>query len=172
MMSLGRLLWLRTPTLVVGLFLGLILSVVTSRFEEVLSRDVRIAFFVPLIVYMADAIGTQTQSIYTRDLLTGKASFTGYLLKETLLGVLLGLVFGLISGGVVFIWMRSFDLSMAVSLGMFGAVASAPFISMIVTEVLELEHSDPAVGAGPIATVLQDTASVLIFGMVASVVFL
>jgi len=61
---------------------------------------------------------------------------------------------------------------MAVSLGIFGAVASAPMISMIVTETLELEHSDPAIGTGPIATVLQDTASVIIYGLIASAVFL
>lgn len=171
-MSVGRLVLLRVPSLIVGLFLGIFLSFVASRFEEVLARNVRIAFFIPLVVYMADAVGTQTQSIYTRDLLTGKASFKKYMFKETFLGIFLGLIFSVVAGGVVFLWLGSVQLSMAVSLGMFGAVASAPLISMMVTELLELEHSDPAVGAGPIATVLQDTASVLIFGLVCSAVFL
>ena len=171
-MSLGRLVWLRTPSLFVGLFLGLFLSFVTSEFEEVLARNVQIAFFIPLIVYMADAVGTQTQSIYTRDLLTGKASFRGYLIKESLLGILLGVIFSLVAGVAVQLWLGSFTLTLAVSLGMFGAVATAPFISMLVAEVLELEHSDPAVGAGPIATVLQDTVSVVIYGFVCSAVFL
>jgi Mg/Co/Ni transporter MgtE len=37
---------------------------------------------------------------------------------------------------------------------------------------LQLEHSDPAVGAGPIATVVQDTVSILIFGFIASAIIL
>jgi len=169
---LGRLLLMRAPSLFLGLFLGLFLSFITSEFEEVLARNVQIAFFIPFVVYMADAVGTQTQSIYTRDLVTGKASFKRYLVKETFIGLIFGLLFSVIAGGAVYLWLRSGQVSMAVFLGMFGAVASAPVISMVVAEILELEHSDPAVGAGPIATVIQDTSSVLIYGLVCSAVFL
>ncbi len=167
-----RLILIRTPSLFVGLFLGLGLSFVTSEFREVITRDIEIAYFIPFVVYMADAVGTQTQAIYTRDLLTKKASFRKYLIKETLLGILLGLFFALVTAVVVSLWLHSPRVTTAVSLGILGAVASAPLISMIVTEILELEHSDPAVGAGPIATVIQDTASVVIYGLIASMVFI
>jgi len=166
-----RLVFIRMPSLFVGLFLGLGLSFITSEFKELIEREIEIAFFIPFVVYMADAVGTQTQAIYTRDLLTGKASFKKYLIKETLLGVLLGLIFSSLTALIVSLWMQSAQITWAVSLGIFGAVASAPLISMLVTEVLELEHSDPAVGAGPIATVLQDAASVVIYGLIASLIF-
>lgn len=73
--SLRFLLRLRMPSLFVGLILGIALSLVTSQFKEVLTRSVEVAYFIPLIVYMADAIGTQTQSVYARDLRTGRPSF-------------------------------------------------------------------------------------------------
>ena len=70
------------------------------------------------------------------------------------------------------VWFASIDLTVAVSLATFGAIACAPLIALLVTHLFKLEHSDPAVGAGPIATVIQDTVSVLIYGSIASWVVL
>src|SRR5574344_1766808 len=64
---------LRLPSLIIGLVLGICISFVTSNFEEVLSQNVQVAFFMPFVVYIADAIGTQTETIYSRNLKTGKA---------------------------------------------------------------------------------------------------
>ncbi len=170
--SVKLLLRLRLPSLCLGVVLGLILSFVTSRFAAVLSKNIEIAFFIPLIVYLADAVGTQTQNIYIRGLKTGKASFKKYLLKESILGVVLGLVFGLFIWLVVFVWFKSWELALTVGLATAGAIASAPLINLLITELLQLEHTDPAVGAGPLATVIQDTASVLIYGLIASAILL
>ncbi len=166
------LLRLRLPSLVVGLFLGVVLSFIVSRFEAVIAKNISVAFFIPFVVYLADAVGTQTQSIYTRDLKTGKAKFKKYLFKETVLGLALGIVFGLIVGAVVMAWFKSVDLALAVSLATLGAVASAPLVALVVTEIFQLEHEDPAVGAGPIATIIQDTVSVIIYGLIASAIIL
>lgn len=170
--SVRGLLRMRMPSLVIGLALGIFLSFVTSRFEEVLSKDIKIAFFIPFIVYMADAVGTQTQNVYVRDLRTGKASFRRYLLKETLVGIALGLFSSAVVALLMMMWFSSPALTRAVSLAMFGSVALAPLIALLVTEILQLEHMDPAVGAGPIATVIQDTLSVVIYGLIASAVIL
>src|SRR3989338_2527631 len=129
---------------------------------SVLELHIRVAFFIPFIVYMADAVGTQTQSIYVRDLKSGKAQFHHYLIKETIIGFVLALTSSIIAAIITWVWLASQELSLAVSLGTFGAVLSAPLIALLVAEALQLEHSDPAVGAGPIATVIQDTVSVVI----------
>lgn len=170
--SLRQLFKLRFPSLVIGLFLGLILSFITSRFEEVIAENPSIAFFIPLIVYLADAIGTQTQAIYARDLEDGRAKFSHYLIKETKLGIIFGSFFALISALIIVIWFNSLDLAAAVSISLFGAVATAPVVSVLVTEIFSLEHSDPAAGAGPIATAIQDTISVVIYGFIASAIIL
>ncbi len=166
------LLRLRIPSLMLGLLLGLLLSFITSNFETVLSQNISLAFFLPFIVYLADAVGTQTQDIYVRDLKTGKANFKTYLLKESILGIILGLLFSLLTALIVLIWFKSLALTLAVSLGVFGAVLSAPLIALITSEILQLEREDPAVWTGPIATVVQDTVSVLIYGLIASAILL
>ncbi len=170
--SIKTLIRIRIPSLIAGLVLGIALSFVTSRFEEVLAKNVSVAFFIPFVVYIADAVGTQTQSIYSRDLKSGKARFKKYLFKESILGLLFGSMFGLVISVVVFFWFGSFDLSLAVGLATFGAIASAPLIALVITEIFELEHKDPAAGAGPIATVFQDTASILIYGLIATAIIL
>ena len=170
--SVRQLFLMRLPSLLVGLVLGILLSFVTSRFEQALSSNIEIVFFIPFVIYMADAVGTQTQNIYARDLRTGRASFKSYFLKEGLLGLVFGTLSGIIIGPIVYFWFGSLTLALAVSLAMFGAVALAPLVALLVTEFLALEHTDPAVGAGPIATVLQDTLSVLIYGVIVSLVVL
>ena len=170
--SLKRLIKLRTPSLAIGLLLGILLSFVTSRFELLLSQQIQIAFFIPFVVYMADAVGHQTQNIYVRDLKSGKASFKRYLIKEAALGIIFGICAGLMVALITTIWFASFKLTLAISLAMFAAVAVAPLVALIITEISQLEHEDPAVSAGPIATIVQDTLSILIYGLIASLILL
>ena len=170
--SVNRLLRMRIPALLIGMTIGIFLSFITSRFEVLLSKNIQVAFFIPFIVYMADAVATQTQNIYTRDLRTGKPSFKKYLIKETLLGLFLALASALIVAAITFVWFHSTKLTMAVSLGMFGTIVLAPVVALIVTELLQLEKTDPAVSGGPIATVILDALSILIYGFIASAILL
>lgn len=170
--SIKTLVWMRIPPLAIGLLLGFVISFAVSRFEEVLLKHVEVAFFIPFVVYMAAAVGNQTQSIYSRDLSSGKAKFTTYLVKEMALGIILGSIFGLISWGIVYVWFGLPQLAMAVGLAMVAAIGTAPLVALLVTEAFQLEHQDPAVGAGPIGTVIQDTISVLLYGLIASAIIL
>jgi len=166
--SIGRLFILRIPPLIIGLILGIGLSFVTSSLEKVITKNVEVAFFIPFIVYIADAVGTQTQNIYIRSLKTGKASFKKYFVKESIFGTVLGLIFGLVVLTVVFFWFKSIQLALAIALSVFMTIALAPIVALIVTEIFELEHTDPAVGSGPITTIIQDAISIVIYGIIIS----
>ncbi len=170
--SVGVLLKIRLPYLLLGLVLGIIVSFVTSKFEQVLSQNVRVSFFLPFILYMADAIATQTQSIYSRNLKTGKAKFYMYLIKELSLGLLVGIAFGIISGLVVQVWFSDNKLALSVGLSMFTVLASAPVVALLITQIVQMLHNDPAAGAGPIDSVIQSMLSVLIYGTISSLIFL
>jgi magnesium transporter len=122
---------------------------------------------------LSSAVGTQTESIYIRDSkAVGWAHFFRYLHKEIFLGLIFGAVFALITALIVMLWFKSSELTLAVSLSVFGATASAPLIALIVSKLLQVERTDPAVGAGPIATVVQDAISVLIYGLIATAILL
>ncbi len=167
-----RLVQMRIPSLMIGLVLGFVLSFATSGFEKVLEKDIKVAFFIPFIVYMASAVGSQTQNIYVRDLRTGKTNFKTYLFKESILGIILGLVSSLAVGTITYLWLQDYKLTLAVCLSMFTAIAIAPLLALIITKILQIEHSDPAVGSAPISTIIQDTISVVIYGAISTMVIL
>ncbi len=163
---------LRLPALVIWLILGIGISFVTSRFEAVLEKNVQVAFFLPFIVYIADAIGTQTETIYSRNLKTGKAKFGHYLHKETVLGIVFGILFGLISGAIALVRLHNELLAISVGIATFSAIAIAPIVALIVTHIFQRLHRDPAASSGPVTTVIQDMTSVIIYGVVCSLIIL
>ncbi len=57
-----RRLWHRLPWLALGLLGAMGSAGIVAAFEEQLSRLVLLAFFIPAVVYMADAVGTQTEA--------------------------------------------------------------------------------------------------------------
>lgn len=169
---MGTLFKLRVPSLMIGLFLGIGVSFITSRFEEVLSKNVQVAFFLPFVVYIADAVGTQTEAIYSRDFKTGKARFSRYVHKEMALGIIFGILFGCLSGVISWLWLRDKLLSLSVSISSVFAIAAAPLVTLIIAHTFQSAHKDPAAGTGPLATVVQDALSVVIYGVVASIFIL
>lgn len=170
--SVGTLFKFRMPSLIVGLFLGISISFVTSEFKEVLIRDIEIAFFMPFIVYIADAIGEQTVTIYSRALKTGKAKFGKYLWKELSLGLIFGIIFGLSSGAISFLWLKNELLALSVAIATCLAIIVSPIVALLVTHAFQTLHDDPAAYSSPIATVLQDMTSILIYGIVCSMIIL
>lgn len=170
--SIGTLFKLRIPSLGVGLVLGIALTFLTSSFEEVIARDVHVAFFLPFVIYIADAVANQTESIYARDLKNGRDGFSTYFWKELSLGIIFGIIFSLISGGVAWLWLGDHLVAQTVALSSFLAIAIAPLVALIVAHTLQAYHRDPAAGTGPIATVIQDVISVIIYGFVASLIIL
>lgn len=162
----------RLPWLTLGLVGGVAATFISSRFETLLSQNIQIAFFIPVIVYMADAVGTQTETVYVRNLGKKGVTFMSYFFKELLLGLSVGALFGLATGIFSYLWFHSFSTSLTVGLAMFFTITSAPIIALTVPTLLKKEHKDPSVGAGPFTTVVQDLLSISIYLAIASFVIL
>jgi len=62
---------------------------IASLFEAPLKDNITLAFFLPLVVYMADAVGTQTETIFIRALAYGKEPLGTQLLREGTVGPLI-----------------------------------------------------------------------------------
>lgn len=168
--GIGLLLRLRFPWLLLGLVGGALASFLVSRFESILSQNIALAFFVPMIVYMSDAVGTQTETIYVRNLAKKQIRLLSYLTKELAIGFLLGIVFGLLIGIFAYLWLNSVETAFTVALAMAVNVTIAPAVALLTASFLHKEHSDPALGAGPFSTVLQDIISLLIYFLIASLI--
>lgn len=162
----------RFPWLLIGLLGGVVATILSSRFETVLSQNINLAFFIPVIVYMADAVGTQTETVYVRNIADGKLHFGKYLAKETALGIVLGVVFGILLGAFAYFWLNSFGTAVSVALSLCLTMTSAPIIALCIPAMLNKIHNDPAIGAGPMTTVIQDLLSLSIYFVIATIVLL
>ena len=168
--SLEHLVSHRLPWLVIGLLGGILVTFIVSKYEKVLSGDIRLAFFIPIIVYMSDAIGTQTETIYIRNMKNKEYNFMAYFFKEILLGFCLCIIFGLILGIIAYYWLGSFEVALAVAIAMFINVTIAPALALIVPTILRKEHKDPALGTSPLTTIIQDLVSTMIYLGIASMI--
>ncbi len=162
----------RVPWLFLGLLGGLCTTVLLSHAEQILKTDIRLAFFIPIIVYLSDAVGSQTESIYIRAVAQKKIRFFHYLIKELGVGFALGTIFGSLVGFFASHWLHSSSLGLTLGLTIFINLTLAPILAVIIPNLIRRNHNDPALGSGPVATVIQDLVSLLIYFMVASVIIL
>jgi magnesium transporter len=162
-------LWHRLPWLVVGLIGSAVAAGLVRGFEEDLMSDVRLAFFIPGIVYMADAVGTQTETLVIRGLSVG-VPIRGVLRLETLTGLLVGLVLAAITLPAVWLVLGSFDLALTLSISLIAACAVATIVAMTLPWLMSRGGRDPAYGSGPLATVVQDLLSLVLYFAVASAI--
>ena len=164
-------LWHRLPWLLIGLVGSALAAVLVKSFEADLQADVRLAFFIPGIVYMADAVGTQTEALVIRGLSVG-VRVRRVVGIESLTGLLVGLAMGLVALPAVGMVMGSWALGVTVGLALLAACAVATVIAMALPWAMSAAGRDPAFGSGPLATVLQDLLSLVIYFAVAATVML
>jgi len=153
----------RLPWLLVGLAGSFLATWVVSRYEETLSRNVMVAFFMPAIVYLADAIGTQSEAIAVRGFSMNHVPLRRSIVGEIQTGFLIGSVLGLLSVPLVVIGFGSQRLALAVAFSIFAAGGMATSIGILLPWGLERLGRDPAFGSGPVATIIQDVLSLVIY---------
>jgi magnesium transporter len=158
----------RMPWLLLGLAGSVLAALVMQRFEHILSTNVAVAFFIPGIVYLADAVGTQTETITVRGLSLSHARIGLMLAGEIRTGLLIG---GLL-GGAAFVaaWLVLDQprLAVAVGLALCAASAIATTIGLALPWLLHRLGRDPAYGSGPLATIMQDVLTVTVYFLVVS----
>src|SRR3989338_8598653 len=122
----------RLPWLAAGLGVGFLTSIYISNYKEILSKNISLAFFIPIIVYMSDAVGTQTETIFVRDLAEHRVNFLKYLKKEFSLGIVMGAILGLLIGIFAYIWLKDIRVASTVGLAMFINILIAPVTATLI----------------------------------------
>ncbi|HEU4344970.1 MAG TPA: magnesium transporter [Candidatus Binatia bacterium] len=158
---ISRRLWHRVPWLLPGLAGALLAADIVGFFERQIQANVMIAFFIPGIVYLADAVGTQTEALVIRGLSVG-VPIGNVLRREILTGLAIGLALAIVFYPVG-LWRWDGAIVPAVSLAIFAACATANVVAMALPWLLHRLGIDPAFGSGPLATVIQDLLSITIY---------
>lgn len=162
----------RLPWLLVGVVGAGLATALMARFEAVLSERIAIAFFVPAIVYLADAVGTQSEAVAVRGLSLTERGIAGVLGTEIVTGMLIGAA--LAAGAFPLVW-AAFDsvpLAFTVAASLLAASSVATGLGFLLPWLFARLGYDPALGSGPVATVIQDVLSIAIYFAIASAILL
>jgi magnesium transporter len=139
-------------------------AAIISNFESFLNEYIILAAFIPVIVYLSDAIGTQSQTLIIRMLaLEPKFSFRTYLSRELKIGALLGFIFAISLFAAAFFGWGTLDLGIVIGLSIFFSMIFQAFFSTYVSVLLEKSGIDPATASGPIATIISDITTIAIY---------
>jgi magnesium transporter len=163
----------RLPWLILGLLGGLLAASIVQGFEDALAAHVLIVAFIPLVVYLADAVGSQTEIIFVRAIaldpeLSKFARFRRYFMREVIVSGTLATILGILVGGITSWWFGAPEL---VSL-LFTAILATLMLAMVVALVIpflatKLKY-DPALTSGPVATVIRDVMTLWVYFLIVS----
>ena len=157
-----RRLWHRFPWLLVGLIGAMASAVLVGAFEHRLEENLLVALFVPAVVYMADAVGTQTETVLIRALAAG-VTIKSMVRRELLTGAAVGVMIAVAFFLFALAGWNDEQLAVAVGIALFASCSIATSLAMVLPAIFERLGFDPAFGSGPLATVIQDLLSILVY---------
>ena len=158
----------RLPWLLVGMAGSAVATAMMVRFETALAANIAVALFIPAIVYLADAIGTQSEAVVVRGLSLTATDLAPLLIGELGTGILIGGALGAIAFPLVWLGFGSGLLAATVAITLLAASSVATTIGFLLPWLFARFGYDPAFGAGPVATVIQDVLSLLIYFTIAA----
>ena len=163
----SRRLWHRLPWLGLGLAGAMASAGIVASFEDALRDEVLLAVFVPAVVYMADAVGTQTEAIVIRGLAVG-TSLRNIARPRGDHGLVIGALLGaLFFPFALAIWGNE-RVAASVALALLASCSIATIVAMGLPYLLARLGRDPAFGSGPLATVIQDLLSIVVYFSIAT----
>lgn len=152
----------RIPWLALGLLGAMAAALLVGAFEKQLESNVLVAFFVPAVIYMAGAVGTQTVTVLIRGMAVG-IDLSEVVRREALTGLLLGVLIGASFFPFALLVWGDEGVAFAVSLALVASCSLSTLVAIVLPLSLRRLGTDPAFGSGPTATVLQDLISVAVY---------
>jgi len=159
----------RLPWLLFGLLGGLATSRVIVWFDETLGKNLVLAAFIPLVLYISNAVGTQLTVLAIRDFALGRRlNVARYFFKEFQVVCIMALILGGVVSAAVSFHSYAFPVALIVGAAVFGGVMSSLATGLLIPFLFRKINSDPADASGPTAAIAQDVLSVLIYFSIAA----
>lgn len=165
---LTHLIRIRFGWLFLGLLGGFVAALVVGSFEDTLREYVTLAFFMPAVVYMSSAVGMQTQTLFIRASAIKQVSFLRYIVRELAVDAVLAILLAAVMGFFSWWWTGIWNIAFTVALAMAFTIVLAGAVALVIPFLLMKLKRDPAFGAGPFGTVIQDILSLVVYFAVAS----
>ena len=162
---------LRAPWLFASWIGGVAAIFIINTFEYELKQVLALASFIPIIAGMGGNIATQSSTIVVRGLATGRVNMLHFFQivgKETLVGVALGAMFGLLLGLLAtFQHTTHVHLGLVVGISVFAVMAMAATLGTVIPMLLKRFNIDAAIATGPFITTFIDVLGISLYFVVA-----
>ena len=156
----------RLPWLLLNLATAFAAAAVVAAFESTLARVAALAIFLPIIAGQGGNAGMQVTTLAVRAMALGEFDrhFTRLVLpRETIIGIVSGIAFGLLVGIVGWVWQDNPWLGVAVGAAMLGTMVAAGLFGLLIPIVLRRLGADPALAASIFVTTATDMLGFLFF---------
>ena len=156
----------RTPWLFITLIGEFVAVNVANHFDATLHAFPIIAIFMPLLAGLGGNIGTQSITLIVRGLSTGQISLKSavhHMMRETAIGLLIGILFGVLVSIVTWGWQHSIGLGVVVGLSMMINMMCATLIGTCTPFVLKKIKIDPAIASGPVIATTIDVVGLFVY---------
>ena len=152
--------------LLLNLFTALLATWVISKFGASIEQMVALAFLMPIVASMGGNAGMQTLAVTIRAIATKELSsgnFGKIVTKEFIIGVLNGIIFAIITGGIVLLWFKEINLAILISVSMILNMIVAGLFGILVPVSLKKFNIDPAIASSVFVTTITDVIGFLSF---------
>ncbi|MBN2369931.1 MAG: magnesium transporter [Vicinamibacteria bacterium] len=156
----------RVPWLVVNLGTAVLASFVIKMFDATIEQMVALAVLMPIVASMGGNAGTQTMTVTVRALATSKlgaANAPRIITRESVVGLINGLVLSVLMAGVVFLWFGSGKLGAVIGGAMIVNLLAAALAGILIPLALDRLHLDPAPASGVFVTMVTDCVGFFAF---------
>jgi magnesium transporter len=157
----SRFLWL-----FINLGTALLASSVIQLFDASINQMVALAVLMPIVASMGGNAATQTMTVAVRALGTrdlGPANMMRVIVRESWVGLINGLVFGLLMGTVVLVWFGLGTLGLVIAAAMICNLMAAALAGILIPLALDRLGFDPAVSSGVFVTTVTDVVGFFAF---------
>lgn len=165
----GRFRWL-----FVNLVTAFVAASVLKGFEAELEKMVALAVLAPIVASQGGNAGTQTMTVAVRALATrdlGPWNMARVVARETMVGLLNGAGFALITGVVASLWFGNSGLGVVIGLAMVTNLFAAALAGILIPIGLDRAGIDPAVSSAPFVTTVTDVVGFFSFLGIATLWF-
>jgi magnesium transporter len=156
----------RFPWLGCNIAAGILAAFLAGFYHDALDRVVALAFFIPVVLNLAESVSSQSVSL-TLQLLHGPPPTWGALLQKLRVEALTGLLLGLGSGAVIalvgLVWLGHGRVALCLLGGITGGVTGAAVLGVALPVLLRLFRLEPRVAAGPLALAGADVITILLY---------
>ena len=160
--------------LFVNLLTAFLASSVLGLFEGELQKMVALAVLAPIVASQGGNAATQTMTVAVRALALrelGTANIMRVTLRETCVGLINGIGFGILTGTVSALWFQNWNLGVVIGAAMVVNLVAGALGGILIPIAIDRSGADPAVASGVFVTTVTDVVGFSAFLGIASLWF-